>query len=100
MSRRRPGDDPAMTRRLRPLLLCFALIGCAIPVPARDALGEARPDRPRHSAPAREAARPAKLEPYDPDRVRAGSRPGFIDLGNGTEVRIGGRTRLDYDTRR
>lgn len=41
-----------------------------------------------------------KVEPYDPDRVRAGTRPGFIDLGGGTEVRIGGRARMDYDARR
>ncbi|WP_375459777.1 hypothetical protein [uncultured Enterovirga sp.] len=43
---------------------------------------------------------PAKVEPYDPDRARAGRRPGFIDLGGGTEVRIGGRARVDYDVRR
>lgn len=41
-----------------------------------------------------------KAEPYDPDRARAGSRPGFIDLGGGSEVRIGGRARMDYDARR
>ena len=41
-----------------------------------------------------------RLTPYDPDRVRAGRMPGFIDVGGGTEVRIGGRARLDYDTRR
>lgn len=49
---------------------------------------------------ARPCTAPSKIEPYDPDRVRSGSRPGFIDLGNGTEVRIGGRARLDYDMRR
>ena len=26
---------------------------------------------------------------------RAGTTPGFIDLGNGSEVRIGGRVRVD-----
>lgn len=40
------------------------------------------------------------VEPYDPDRVRAGGRPGFVDLGGGSEVRIGGRARMDYDARR
>lgn len=43
---------------------------------------------------------PRKFEPYDPDRVRAGRTPGFIDLGNGTEVRVSGRVRWDYDVRR
>ena len=47
-----------------------------------------------------ECAPPRKVEPYDPDRVRAGRTPGFIDLGNGTEVRIGGRVRMEYDVRR
>ena len=41
-----------------------------------------------------------KLRPHDPDRLRAGRQPGFIDLGGGTEVRVGGRVRLDYDVRR
>jgi hypothetical protein len=26
-----------------------------------------------------------------------GRQPGFIDLGNGTEVRVGGRVRIDVD---
>jgi len=29
--------------------------------------------------------------------LRVGQRPGFIDLGNGTEIRVGGRARLDID---
>lgn len=40
-----------------------------------------------------------RLQPYDPDRVKAGRIPGFVDLGNGTELRIGGRVRMDYDRR-
>lgn len=43
---------------------------------------------------------PRKIEPYDPDRQRAGSRPGFVDLGNGTEVRFSGRGRYEGDVRR
>ena len=39
---------------------------------------------------------PKRFEPYDPDRVRSGSRPGFIDLGGGSEIRVGGRTRVEY----
>ena len=41
-----------------------------------------------------------RVEPYEPARVRAGRNPGFIDLGNGTEVSVGGRVRMDYDRRR
>lgn len=41
-----------------------------------------------------------KLRPVDPAAPRAGSRPGFIDLGGGTEVRVGGRVQMDYDARR
>ena len=43
---------------------------------------------------------PPKLEPYDPDRVRAGTRPGFVDLGSGTEVQVSGRARAEFTTRR
>lgn len=39
------------------------------------------------------------FEPYDPDRLKGGSRPGFIDLG-GTEVRVGGRARYEYGYQR
>lgn len=57
------------------------------------------PDRPDRSTttPCPPAER---LTPYDPDAARAGRTPGFIDLGQGTEIRIGGRARLDYDVRR
>lgn len=58
------------------------------------------PDGRARTGPDCPAARREKIEPYDPDRAKAGSRPGFIDLGNGTEVRVGGRARLDYDVRR
>lgn len=42
------------------------------------------------------SATPKKFEPYDPRAVRSGSRQGFIDMGGGTEVRIGGRVRAEY----
>jgi hypothetical protein len=41
-------------------------------------------------------AEPKRFEPYHPDRLRTGSRPGFFDLGGGTEIRVGGRTRVEY----
>jgi len=40
--------------------------------------------------------RPRKFEPYDSGRVRAGSLPGFVDVGGGTQVRVGGRVRTEY----
>ena len=33
-------------------------------------------------------------------RLKQGRNPGFVDLGNGTEVRISGRTRIQLDTGR
>lgn len=41
-----------------------------------------------------------RLRPYEPDRERAGREPGFVDLGNGTEVRVGGRVQMDQELRR
>lgn len=41
-----------------------------------------------------------RLRPYEPERQRAGRTPGSVDLGNGTEVRIGGSVRMDYEVRR
>ncbi len=58
-----------------------------------------RPDRSATSQRCRTAA-PRKVEPYDPDRLKAGSRPGFIDLGGGTEIQVGGRARMEFDSRR
>ena len=49
---------------------------------------------------ARDCPPDERVQPYDPDRLKAGRTPGLIDLGNGTEVRIGGRVRMEYDTRR
>lgn len=39
-----------------------------------------------------------KIVPYEPDQARA--RPGVFQFGNGTEVRVGGRVQMDYDSRR
>lgn len=37
---------------------------------------------------------PDRVDPRA-ERLRPGSRPGFIDLGNGTEVRIGGSVSVE-----
>ncbi|HEV7872815.1 MAG TPA: hypothetical protein VGO82_01635 [Enterovirga sp.] len=41
-----------------------------------------------------------RLRPYEPEKLRAGRDRGLIDLGNGTEMRVGGSVRMDYDVRR
>ena len=72
-----------------------ALAACPAPAsrpPTRDPAAKSQPAGCPQPAP--------KLEPYDPDRVRSGGRPGFIDLGGGTEIRVGGRARGEYDGRR
>jgi hypothetical protein len=52
-------------------------------------------------AAARTDCRPSeRLQPYEPGAARTGRDRGFIDLGNGTEVRVGGRAQMDYDVRR
>ena len=44
---------------------------------------------------------PRTFEPYDPDGVRASrGRDGFVDVGGGTELKVGGRVRFDYDRTR
>ena len=54
----------------------------------------------RKAMPRQECRAEDRLRPYEPGSVRAGREPGFVDLGNGTEVRVGGRVRMDYDGRR
>jgi len=69
---------------------------------ASGARAEWCPDRPRtgRDAPERRCGPDERLRPYDPDAARRGRSPGSIDLGNGTEVRIGGRVQMEYDVRR
>lgn len=82
------------------VLLCACLL---LPV-TEPALAESchAPERPaRRTVTRRTPCPPAERPvPYDPDRARAGRTSGFIDLGGGMEIRIGGRARLDYDVRR
>jgi hypothetical protein len=68
------------------------------PVQAKDCSIKAAPSGVRLSE--KPGCRTALTKPeVEGDRaaLKAGRRPGFIDLGNGTEVRIGGRVRLDID---
>jgi hypothetical protein len=84
---------------IRPFTI--ALLGAA----AFATSASARPCRPgetpRALAEGRRTCDPAeRLKPYDPHAARTGTRAGFIDLGGGTEVRVGGRVQMDYDVRR
>ena len=81
-------------------LFLLVLLSLAGPITA----AEARPCRAGEMPRVLQSGRPSceaavKPEPYDPEALRAGRAPGFIDLGGGTEVRIGGRARMEYDTR-
>ncbi|HMO29680.1 hypothetical protein [Enterovirga sp.] len=78
------------------LRLAVALFAAGtLSVPAASAGCDKQGTRQARSGCARAEA-PKKFEPYDPSAARAGSRQGFIDVGGGTEVRIGGRVRADY----
>ena len=84
---------------IRPALVAL-LFASALTAPA-----QARPCRPGEAPRFSGEGRPSceageKLRPYDPAAQRTGSRPGFIDLGNGTEVRVGGRVQMNYDSGR
>jgi hypothetical protein len=63
------------------------------PAPAREDCRQPRDLPPGVSVPHRPGCpptRPGKLE-----GPRPGKTPGFVDLGNGTEVRITGRVRVE-----
>ena len=53
-----------------------------------------RPPAARDCAAKRPAAKPPT------DDLRAGREPGFVDLGNGSSLRVSGRVRVDVITRR
>lgn len=76
------------------LVALSASVAAAAPCPPPDGRPETASRRGGQDC------QPPKLEPYDPDRVRAGTRPGFIDLGGGTEVQVGGRARAEFTNRR
>ena len=82
---------------IRVLTLAALLAAFSLPAAAESCRRAGEPDARRQNP--SDCADSERLQPYDPDRVRAGNRPGIIDLGNGTEVRVGGRVQFDYDTR-
>lgn len=77
------------------LVLCLILCLAAAPAVARDGLR--RPPCPSDAPPGvrlpdRPGCRPAEAAPAHP--------PGFLDLGQGTSVRVGGRVRGEVEFRR
>lgn len=86
-----------IARTILALALVAAATSAAQAGPCDDAPGSSRGTARQR----RDCPEPAKrFEPYDPDRAKAGSRPGFIDLGGGTEIRVGGRARVEFEGRR
>ena len=79
------------------IVLAAALLSVVASTADADACRRKAPDKAARS-PA-ECPQEERLQPYDPGRLRSGGAPGFIDLGNGTEVRVGGRVRTDFDVR-
>ena len=82
---------------MRPALLSTILIAAfASSGTAHAACADGKDCRRKTTKAAPAHPEPKRFEPYDPDRARSGSRPGFVDVGGGTEVRVGGRTRVEY----
>lgn len=83
--------------------LCLALAAALMLALTSAAAAQAKPCPPvaAGQAASRKCQSPQpKFEPYDPDRMRSGSRPGFVDVGSGTEVKVGGRVGIEAGTRR
>ncbi len=90
-------SESAMRRIALPLALVSLTVASsalAVPCPAPGS-------RAAKTARADCAPAPKKFEPYDPDGVRSSrGRDGFVDVGGGTELKVGGRVRFDYDRTR
>jgi hypothetical protein len=83
-----------------PVVLGLVVVGSA-PSLARDCrMPEAPPGVRVPPAPGCETARPPLAKSQEPRAARAGSTPGFIDLGNGSQLKVGGQVRVDVRGRR
>jgi hypothetical protein len=80
------------------ILLVLSLAAAAVPAVAKPC--KSTDLQGRSAVPQSGCERQEKLMPYEPGAQGAGRQPGFIDLGGGTEIRVGGRVQMDYDTRR
>jgi hypothetical protein len=88
-----------MPARLWLRAAALLLVASILPGAARAEACRGEPSRSGRAAatPCREEDR---LRPYEPDRPRSDRAPGSIDLGNGSELRVGGRVGMDYEVRR
>jgi hypothetical protein len=75
----------------------LALIGAG-PGFAKDCRDQDAP--PGVRVPLAAGCEPANAAKESTGRLKTGREPGFSDLGNGTQVRIGGRVRAEIGTRR
>jgi hypothetical protein len=81
---------------VRSAIAAGLLVGCTMPAEARDCRPADPPPGVRVQLPAGcEARNPQPVRGPEPPRAQAGRDPGFVDLGNGTTVRIGGRVRAE-----
>jgi hypothetical protein len=85
----------------RSLVAVVALVGAASVAEGRDCRVPEAPPGIRVQAPVGCEARvpPPARRPKPDAGLKASRQPGFIDLGNGSQLRIGGRVRVDGLTR-
>ena len=82
---------------MRPMPTAFALFLLA---GTSSAFAGERDCRPFEANGAKAARRPAGCElPAKPDAGRLKQQNGFVDLGNGTQVKVSGRVRVDVGRR-
>ena len=81
---------------VRSAIAAGLVLGCAMPAGARDCRPADPPPGVRVQIPAKcEARKPQPVRGSEHPPAQAGRDPGFVDLGNGTTMRIGGRVRAD-----
>ena len=83
------------------LLACLAILLTSLPSQAKDCAPQDAPPGVRMPERAGCKARAAgTARNKNASSVKAGREPGFIDLGNGTQVRVGGQVDLEVQHRR
>lgn len=50
--------------------------------------------------PSRGCGSASSVKPFAEEAARAGREPGFVDLGNGSSLKVSGRVRVDVGTSR
>ncbi len=84
------------------MILRLVLAAAAVAAASAAAAKECKPpaDAPPgvRAPPAPGCAAGAAAKPFAEEAARAGKEPGFVDLGNGSSLRVGGRVRVDVGT--